>query len=269
MKISDDVMEIENKEVQLIQLQKMAIVGTLACGLAHDFNNILCGIIRTVSIMKQKLSEVPASERDNFRNYLDLIDNAGQRAINTVEQLMSVSRKEKLSTVRFDLNESVKNVLLLCRNTFNKSVCITEKYSELPAFVIGDASLIEQVILNICINASHAMTIMRYNTDSWGGELFVSVKDYMPDQMFLYSHPEAEKRIYRTVSIKDSGVGMGQEILDKIFIPFFSTKEDGAGTGLGLSMVCSIVRQHKGFVDVFSEPGKGSEFMLYIPALRM
>ena len=261
-----DVTENERKNAQLMQFQKIEMVGTLSCGFVHDINNILCGIIGTVYIMKLALAEDSIPDRENFINYLDIIDRSGKRAVKTSEQLLSVSIKKKLSMVRIDLNESVKNVLLLCSNTFDKSVSITEEYLEQPAYVNGDASQIEQVILNLCINASHAMTIMCEHTDSWGGVLSVAIRDYMPNQAFIKSHPEVENRNYRVVSFKDSGIGMRQEIMDKIFIPFFSTKEDGSGTGLGLAMVCSIIRQHNGFMDVFSEPGTGSEFRLYIPA---
>ncbi len=264
-----DVTENERKNAHLMQLQKIEMVGTLAGGLVHDINNILCGIIGTVYNMKLELAEDPLSDRGNFINHLDIIDKSGKRAVKMAEQLLSVSSKKKLSMVRIDLNESVKNVLLLCSNTFDKSVSITEEYSEQPAYVNGDASQIEQVILNLCINACHAMTVMRDHTCGWGGKLSVSIRDYMPDQSFIKSHPEVENRNYRVVSFKDSGIGMRQEILDKIFIPFFSTKEDGSGTGLGLAMVCSIIKQHNGVIDVFSEPGIGSEFRLYIPALRL
>ena len=264
-----DVTENERKNVQLMQFQKIETVGTLAGGLVHDINNILCGIMGTVYNMKLELAEDPIPDKENLINYLDIIDKFGKRAAEMVEHLLSESRKKKLSMVQLDLTESVRNVLLLCRNTFDKSVSITEEYSELPAYVNGDASQIEQVILNLCINASHAMTIMRDNNNAWGGELSVFTKDYMPDQLFINSHPEAENKNYIVASFKDSGVGMEQEIFDKIFIPFFSTKEEGSGTGLGLAMVCSIMRQHNGFIDVSSEPGMGSEFRLYIPALEL
>ena len=264
-----DVTKKERKDAHLRQLQKFEMVGTIAAGLVHDFNNILGAIIGTVNTMKLELSEDPILDRGNLINDLDAIDKIGRRAVKMVEQLLSVSRNRELSMTRIDLNESVKNVLLLCSNTFDKSVSITEEYSEQPAYVNGDASQIEQVILNLCINACHAMTIMRVHTDSWGGVLSVSIRDYMPDQSFIKSHPEVENRNYRVVSFKDSGIGMRQEILDKIFIPFFSTKEDGSGTGLGLAMVCSIIKQHNGVIDVFSGPGIGSEFRLYIPALRL
>ena len=245
------------------------MVGVLASGIVHDINNILCGIIGTVYNMKLRLSKDPFPDREDFINHLDLIEKAGKRAAKTLEQLLSVSKEKKLSVTRIDLNESVRNVLLLCRNTFDKSVSITVEYSEQPAYVNGDTSQIEQVILNLCINASHAMTIMHDHTAGWGGRLSVSIRDHMPDQVFIKSHPGVENRNYRVVSFKDSGVSMKQDILDKIFNPFFSTKKDGSGTGLGLAMVCSITRQHNGFVDVFSEPGLGSEFRLYIPALGL
>ena len=216
----DDATGNERKNAQLKHSQKMAMIGTLASGLAHDFSNILCGIVGTVSVMKQELSEDPIFYSKNFENYLDLIDKFGKRAVKTVNHLLSISKKKKLSTVQFDLNDSVRNVLLLCRNTFNKSVSITEEYSELPSFVIGDAAQIEHVILNSCINASHAMTIMKDNTDEWGGELSVSVNEYKPDRAFINSHPEAQNRNYKVVSIRDSGVGMSQEVFDEIISTF-------------------------------------------------
>lgn len=260
----DDVTELEMKEEQLRQAQKMETVGTLAGGLAHDFNNVLSGIIGTVTLLKYIIGSDMTIDEE-IREGLDLIERSGNRAAQMVQQLMALSRRHEFSSVTVDLNAVVKNVMDICSNTFDKSIFLKPEYSKESASVKGDPAQIEQVILNLCLNASHAMTIMRSPGERQGGVLSVIVKKITVDQHFKKTHPQAKADVYWVISHGDSGIGIDPEIRGKIFDPFFSTKDKESGTGLGLAMVYTIVRRHNGFIDVYSEPGVGSTFNVYLP----
>jgi len=259
-----DVTDSMRKEEQLRQAQKMETVGTLAGGLAHDFNNVLSGIVGTTSLI-QHIIEKDKNISDRLKNYIDVIDKSGKRAADMVQQLLTLSKKTEISHKPLDLNTALKNVIQICRNTFEKSIEIYTDYSSLPAIIEGDPSQIEQVLLNLSINASHAMTIMREKNDKQGGKLTLSLRKITADKYFCSIHPEAVAGKYWVVSQSDTGVGIDSKNIHKIFDPFFTTKERERGTGLGLSMVYSIVHQHGGFIDVYSEPGTGSTFNIYLP----
>ena len=263
----DDITELEHKEHQLRQAQKMESVGTLAGGLAHDFNNVLAGILGNLSLLQYKLDHNPADLSVlEIREYLDRMESAGQRAVDMVRQLLTLSRKQQTDLVPVDLNLSLKHVREIGENTFDKSVQVIGHPSEVPAYVLADTTEMEQVLLNLCINAVHAMTIMREDTH-WGGILTVAIEKIIVDPVFQRKHPEATCSAYWRVSVCDTGVGMDTTTAAKIFDPFFTTKEQGRGTGLGLAMVYNIVHQQHGFIDVYSEPGIGSTFNVYLPVL--
>lgn len=261
----DDITENEKRDAQLQQSQKMEMVGTLAGGLAHDFNNVLGGIIGTVSIIKLKLSRDGFIDSKLLKKYLETIDKSGERATEMVKQLLTVSRKQDIVMSPIDLNKTIRTVMNICENTFEKSISLNLEYAEKSAIINADSAQIEQVILNFCVNAAHAMTVMRDSYEEWGGKLNISIARFKPDEHFLNLHPKSKHDEYWVVSVEDTGIGMTKDTISKIFTPFFTLKGQGAGTGLGLSMVYSIVNQHNGFVDVYSEIGVGSLFKLYIP----
>ncbi len=263
----DDITELEHKEQQLRQAQKMESVGTLAGGLAHDFNNVLAGILGNLSLLQYKLEhkteELSVLE---IRGYLERMETAGQRAVDMVRQLLTLSRRQQIDLVPVDLNLSLKHVLKIGENTFDKSVQVVGHPADGPAYVLADTTEMEQVLLNLCINAVHAMTIMRENA-TWGGTLTVAIEKITVDPIFQKKHPEATGNAYWRISVSDTGVGMDTKTAAKIFDPFFTTKEQGKGTGLGLAMAYNIVHQQQGFIDVYSEPGLGSTFNVYLPRL--
>jgi len=262
----NDVTEMVKKERQLQQAQKMETIGNLAGGLAHDFNNVLGGISGTASLMKYVIKRKefdPAS----FDNYIEIIEKAASRATDMVQQLLAIARKNEIKFVPVDLNLSLKHVLKICSNTFDKSVKINSKMQDDPAMANADPTQIEQVLLNICINASHAMTIMRPPDQEQGGELNCSVEPFSADKHFIRLHPTAKEIAYWAIRISDTGIGMSQETIAKIFDPFYTSKEKGVGTGLGLSMVYSILEQHNGLIDVHSQINLGSVFTIYLPQL--
>ena len=258
----DDITDLEKLQKQLLQNQKMETLVMLAGGLAHDFNNILVGIITSVSIIK---SDLENNDFSKIKKYVDIIDRSGERAASIVAQLLTISREKPLEFKNIDLNKSIKDVVVICNNSFDKSIIITTTYLSEPAITYADISQIEQVILNLCINASHAMTIMVGEDKKKGGSLNIDLEKIMLDKLSVNIHPDAEEQEYFVVKIKDTGVGMDKDTLGKIFVPFFTTKEKNKGTGLGLAMAYNIIKQHKGFITVYSEINKGTVFIIYFP----
>ncbi len=265
--IHRDITESKRAEEELRQAQKMEIVGTLAGGLAHDFNNILAGIMGTLSLMKHKLLKKGSIEKQKLEHYLEIMVESSKRAADMTKQLLTLSRKQELALAPVNLNLTIKRVLKIAENTFDKSIKLISQYVEIPAMIHADPTQIEQVLLNFCVNAGHAMTIMKDKDEQWGGTLTLSLEQISADKYLQKTHPQAEVKEYWILSVKDNGVGMDAETLTKIFNPFFTTKKKGKGTGLGLSMVYNIIKQHQGFVKVYSEVGIGSTFNIYLPVM--
>jgi PAS domain S-box-containing protein len=261
----EDVTELEWKDRQLLQAQKMETVGTLAGGLAHDFNNVLGGIVGTTSLIKYIMDKQRKVNIDEIRARIEVIEKGAERAVNLVKQLLALSRKTEPLFAAVDLNHTLEYVLEICENTFDKSIALVATYHEGPAMVWADAAQIEQALLNLCVNAYHAMTLMRGKNNAPGGTLRVSIRDFSPDLRYGSTHNFAAGKKYWNLEIKDSGVGMDEDTLAQIFDPFFTTKSKSQGTGLGLAMVYNIIQQHKGFIDVDSTPGKGSCFKVFLP----
>ncbi len=265
----DDISKMEEKEIQLRQAQKMESIGTLAGGLAHDFNNVLGGIMCIISLLKYKLIKYHEIKEDLLIDHLNTMEEAGIRAKDMIQQLLSLSRKQELNFRQIDLNQSLKNTINLCSNSFDKSIELKVNYHIEPAYISADSTQIEQVLLNLFVNASHAMTIMRKPVEKQGGTLSSEITQLHVDKYFCETHSEAVSGItYWKISIADTGIGMNSTIAAKIFDPFYSTKEKGKGSGLGLAMTYNIVHQHKGFIDLYSEEGLGSIFSVYFPKLE-
>jgi PAS domain S-box-containing protein len=263
----DDITEIETMEQQLRQAQKMESIGVLAGGLAHDFNNVLAAMLGNLSLLQYKLNvsrELPVHE---IQDYLAQMESAGQRAVDMVRQLLTLSRRNQTDLVPVDLNLTIKHVRKLGENTFDKSVQIVAHPAACPAYVLADTTEMEQVLLNLCINGIHAMTTIRGEGAVWGGTLTITLDQFLVDPLFRKRYPDAAANAYWKLSVADTGVGMEPKTVARIFDPFFTTKKQGEGTGLGLAMVYNIVRQQIGFMDVYSEPGQGSTFSVYLPVL--
>jgi len=265
----DDVTEQEKTEQQLKQAQKMETIGILVGGIAHDFNNILAGIVGTLSIMKRYLQTSQVIPQQKLAEYLCTMERAGTRATDMIKQMLMLARRQELALAPVELNGLIRQVIKMCANTFDKKIELEVHHHRGDAMVKADSVQIEQVLLNLAINGMHAMTIMRSNDQTHGGKLIISLSKIFSDQYFYAGHREAQQGIlYWLISVQDTGVGMDVKTVAKIFDPFFSTKEKGQGTGLGLSIVYNIVREHKGFIDVYSEPGKGSTFNVFLPVLE-
>ncbi len=265
----NDITDVVKKDEQIRQIQKIEVIGTLAGGIAHDFNNILGGIIGGADLLSNVLGRENLNDPEHITRYLNTIKNASSRASELIKQLLILSRKHELKLEHIDINNSIKNVADICVSSFPKSIEIRTNLYHSPAVITADATHLEQVLLNLCVNASHAMTIMRQDNEPEGGILDISIEKTMADQTFIKFHHEAkEGSSYYVISVRDTGVGIDNTTIIKLFEPFVTTKKDGAGSGLGLAIVNSIIRQYDGFIEVLSEKGKGSTFLVYLPIIK-
>ncbi|MBN1970461.1 MAG: response regulator [Candidatus Delongbacteria bacterium] len=264
----DEVTEIEKKDEQLRQAQKMETVGFLAGGLAHDFNNVIGGIIGTISLIKYYINKEINIDINKLKQHLITVEDSGKRASDMVQQLLTLAKRHELSLTPLDLNLSLKHVVKICNNTFDKSIDIKVRYYPEPAMIKADLTQIEQVILNVCVNASHAMTIMKSQSQRQGGILEISINKISIDPHFIKLHHDMKPGNYWILKIIDEGIGIPDNIKNKVFDPFFTTKDKDKGTGLGLSMVYNIIKQHDGFVDFYSDLNIGTTFNIYIPVFE-
>ncbi len=262
-----DISQRKKAEEQLQQAQKIETLGTLTGGIAHDFNNILAGIAGSLSLIEYDLESFNEKDREKLGDYISIIRESSVRAADMVKQLLALSRNEDISYAPVDLNLSINHVVKICESSFDKSIDIVTDYHPDPAMVSADPTRIEQALLNLCVNAAHAMTMMKSSDEKIGGTLRIMVEKIKPESHFRVTFPVAEEVPYWKVSVRDTGVGMDMKTIGKIFDPFFTTKVKGAGTGLGLSMVFNIIKNHQGFIDVYSEVGIGSVFNVYLPVM--
>ena len=248
--------ELKKTQRQLVEAEKLTALGTLAGGVAHDFNNILCGMIGYVALLKRN-----HDPEDKDFKMLDTIEKAGFRAARLTKQLLTFSRQEALDHRPVDVNLHIENVVKLLGNTISKLISIRLELGESLAPVLSDPAQLEHVIMNLSVNARDAMPN--------GGQILIQSSQANVDQKFCEEHPEAKPGNYIRITVSDQGEGIDREILPRIFEPFFTTKEFGEGTGLGLAMVYGIVKNHKGFILISSSPGKGSSFSVYLPVARL
>ncbi|MCH8075674.1 MAG: PAS domain S-box protein [SAR324 cluster bacterium] len=239
-------------EDQLRQSQKMEALGTLAGGIAHDFNNILAPIMGYAEIMVAK-ADPGSRDQDNLNTIL----RSAVRAKDLVSQILLFSRRVESEKKPSDLVPVVKDVFRLARSTFSKSILVVEEIAEGTAPVVCDPNQIHQALLNLCVNAGQALTD--------GGEVKIMIDRVQLHQAGDFSGKQFTGDFVR-LSVSDTGVGMDEDTLRQIFDPFFTTKEVGQGTGLGLSTVFGIVREHGGGIFVYSQPGQGSLFEMVLPA---
>lgn len=258
--------EKEKIQEQLAHSQKMEAVGTLAGGLAHDFNNLLGGIIGSFNLIDLLMKKEKLENRREIEEYLNLGVEASKKSSLIIRQLLTLSRRQEITLVPVDVNTSLRNILSICRNSFAKSVDLDFRFVDIPVMVMADPVYLEQVILNLCINAAHAMTTMRGADGARGGTLTVVPDIVITDSDLLAEEPEtARAASWARIRVIDSGVGIPEESLARIFEPFFTTKKDEGGSGLGLAISYGIIQQHGGFISVSSGAGRGSTFSVYIP----
>ncbi|MCF6149778.1 MAG: PAS domain S-box protein [Candidatus Kuenenia sp.] len=243
--------QAELKE-QLYHAQKLDSIGRLAGGVAHDFNNFLMAIIGYANLLEFEI-------KDNVRakEYIGNIVNTAHKAANLTQSMLAFGRKQVLKMEPVNLNEVINTAEILYKRFINENVDYKLELSKENIILKADANKIEQVLLNLVTNSIHAMTE--------GGVLRIKTDIEEIDTTFTEKHGFGREGTYALISVNDTGIGMDRETKGKIFEPFFTTKEAGKGTGLGLSIVYGIVKQHNGFIDVHSEPGKGTTAFIYLP----
>jgi two-component system cell cycle sensor histidine kinase/response regulator CckA len=239
-------------EIQLSQSQKLEAVGQLTGGIAHDFNNILTAIIGNAEII---LSILPKG--DQIREGIEEIRDAGERASGLISQLLAFSRKQVLQPTIMSLNESVREMDRLFRRIIGEDIELRTILAPDLGLVEMDQGQMEQVIMNLMVNARDAMPT--------GGKITIETVNVELDEEYARSHIAVIPGPYVMMSVSDTGVGMTKEVQEHIFEPFYTTKEKGKGTGLGLSTVYGIVKQSKGNIWVYTELGKGTTFKVYLP----
>jgi PAS domain S-box-containing protein len=250
--ILEDTSERKRLEAQLRQAQKMEAVGRLAGGIAHDFNNLLAVIMGHSDLIKSVLRKGDALGHD-----VEQIRRASERAATLTRQLLAFSRRQFLQPQVIDVNTLVGNLATMLHRLIGEDIQLELRLDPQAGRVSADPGQLEQVVMNLTVNARDAMP--------QGGQLTLETGPAMLDQAFVIEHPGSSAGAHVRLSIHDTGCGMSPDVLSHLFEPFFTTKEPGRGTGLGLSTVYGIVKQHRGYIDVQSTPGQGSTFAVYLP----
>ena len=249
-----DLTERKKMEAQFRQAQKMEAIGLLAGGVAHDFNNILSVVQMQADLMKLDggLSSEQVEE-------LDGISSSVQRAAALTRQLLIFSRREIFQPRDLDLNETIASTSKMLKRMLGETIGMQLKLAAQPRFLHADAGMLDQVLLNLCVNARDAMPN--------GGQLIIETAGVELDELAVSQCAQARPGSFVRLSVSDNGGGIPPEIMQQIFEPFFTTKPVGKGTGLGLATVFGIVQQHQGWITVYSEVGHGTTFRIYLPRL--
>lgn len=250
--INTNITEKKLIEAQFMRAQRMESIGTLAGGIAHDLNNILAPIMLSIDLLKTRMKD-PGTQK-----ILDTIDISAKRGADMVRQVVSFARGMEGCRMEVQPKFLLKDLEQIIKDTFPKGMRLQIHFPEDVWTIMADPTQVHQVLLNLCVNARDAM--------SSGGLLNVSVENCMLDEQYVAMNPMAKVGPHIAISVMDTGTGIPPEVIDKIFDPFFTTKAVGKGTGLGLSTAVAIVKSHDGFINVYTEPGRGTTFKVYLPA---
>ena len=254
--VKRDVTTQRKLERQLRQAQKMEAIGTLAGGIAHDFNNILSAIMGY-----SELSLMEAEEGSAISKNIEQVLRAARRARELVKQILAFSRQTEEERKPLQIQPILKEALKMLRSSLPATIDIKQHIDPEAGLIMGDPTQVHQVLMNLCTNAGHAMR-------EKGGTLEVRLENVHVDDTFAKTHRGVRPGPYVCLTVSDTGCGMSRDILERIFDPYFTTKEKGEGTGLGLAVVSGIVRSYGGTITVYSTPGQGSTFHVYFPMLE-
>lgn len=252
--IQRDITQEKRLYEQLLRAQKMEAIGTLAGGIAHDFNNLLTAILGYAEIMLHT-----ANEGDPYFKPASIVKSAAEKGAELARKILTISRKEKLETKVVDVNEIISSCMELLQRSIPKNIEIVLAAAEGLPLIKADPSQLQQVVMNLAVNARDAMPE--------GGTLTIETALVAAENGAATTQPE-ERGGFIKISVSDTGTGMDKDTQRKIFDPFFTTKGTGQGTGLGLYIVHSVISNHGGYVNLYSEPGKGTRFTLYLPITR-
>ena len=239
-------------QAQFIQAQKMEAVGRLAGGVAHDFNNILTTIIGLTDILTIN-TDIDKEIREDILE----IRKSANRGSSLTRQLLTFSRRKVLKTKSININELIINMEKMIRRLIGEDVQLELNLNPEIAFIKADKGQIEQIIMNLVVNSRDAMP--------HGGKILLETQNFYADDTYCRIHNGVKPGDYVLITVTDNGIGMNEETREKAFEPFYTTKGEGKGTGLGLSTVYGAVKQSKGFIDVYSEEGRGTTIRIYIP----
>jgi two-component system, cell cycle sensor histidine kinase and response regulator CckA len=252
-----DITEKKQLTAQLLRAQRMESLGTLASGMAHDFNNILTPILAAAQLLPLKLPDL--ADRD--RHLLQLIEDSAKRGADLVRQMMAFARGVEGKRLPLQAGHLLAEIVQVVEQTFPKTIDIQTHIATPEIWLVSaDATQLHQVLMNLCINARDSMPE--------GGTLRLSVENTILDETYSRINLDAKPGAYVMITVKDTGTGIESALLERIYDPFFTTKDVGKGTGLGLSMVLGIINNHDGFITVQSQVGQGTQFSIYLPAIE-
>jgi PAS domain S-box-containing protein len=249
-----DLTERKKLEKQFLRAQRMESIGTLAGGIAHDLNNILSPIMMSIGVL-QLTSTDPDAKR-----MLETIEVSARRGSDIVRQVLSFARGIEGERVEVQPQYLLKDLEKIIKDTFPKNIQLHFSVTGETHTILGDPTQVQQILLNLCVNARDAMPD--------GGTLSVTMEDCVLDEQYVAKNIQAQAGRFVKITVTDTGTGVPLDLQDKIFEPFFTTKELTQGTGLGLSTVMAIVKSHRGIINLYSEPGKGTTFRVYLPAME-
>lgn len=250
--VNSDITLQKKLEAQMLRAQRLESIGTLAGGIAHDLNNVLAPILMSVQLLRQ------TARTPKEAALLDTLENSSRRGADLVGQVLTFARGMEGKRSAVNLQILAKEIQKVIYDTFPKSIQFNVTGSEDLWTIEADPTHVHQVLMNLCVNARDAMAD--------GGRLSVDLRNAILDEAYAKMHPDAKTGPYVIITVEDTGTGIAPEVQEKMFDPFYTTKEIGKGTGLGLSTVLTIVKAHKGFINVYSELGRGTKFKIYFPA---
>ncbi len=249
-----DITEKKKLESQLLRAQRMESIGTLAGGMAHDLNNMLTPMMLSLQMLKEKFTD------EQSQKLLTILENNSQRAANLIKQVTSFARGIEGERKPLQVTHLISEIEKIAKETFPKDIKVRTDIPNDLWTISGDVTQLYQIIMNLSVNARDAM--------SHGGVLSISAENFSIDENYVRMNIEAKVCPCVLITVSDTGTGIPPKIIDRIFEPFFTTKEHGKGTGLGLSTALAIVKGHGGFINVYSEVGKGTAFKVYLPAIK-
>ncbi len=253
--INTDITEKKRMESQFLRAQRMESIGTLAGGIAHDLNNVLAPILLAVQMLQLKMKD------ESSRQLLEILRTNSERGGNMIKQVLSFARGVEGERVTLQPKHLIKEIAKIMRETLPKSIELSFSIPDNLWLISADATQVHQVLMNLCVNARDAMPN--------GGTIEIKAENVQVDENYARMHLEAKPGRFVMITVADTGTGMAPEVLSRIFEPFFTTKDMSKGTGLGLSTAATIIKSHGGFVNVYSEFAKGSQFNVYFPAFKM